>query len=167
MFKKIAAAAVLLAASSAAFAQEAPSAYAGIDVGSTKIEGFEREGGYGVFFGYKFNQAIAVEAGYHRLADTEFGSGALRGDLTVDQVALSVIGRLPLSNGFDLYGRLGYNRLEADAEVRGFSAKEDDSGTLLGVGLGYTFSPIVHGRFEVQKPASDTTRIAAGVSFKF
>ena len=167
MFKKITAAAILLAASSAAFAVEPQPFYAGIDVGSTKIEGFDREGGFGAFIGYKFNPSVAIEGGYHRLADTEFRAGAVRGDLTVDQLALSVVGALPLSHGFDGYGRLGYNRIEAEADGAGFTGKEDESGALYGLGLGYSFSPVVHGRVEVQKPASDTTRILAGVAFRF
>jgi OOP family OmpA-OmpF porin len=167
MFKHIAAAVTLVAAASSAFAAEPQPFYAGIDVGSTKIEGFDREGGYGAFLGFKFNPNVAIEAGYHRLADTEYGSGPLRADVTVDQIAVSVIGSLPLSNGFDVYGRLGYNRLEADADAGGFSAKEHDSNALYGLGLGYSFSPVVHGRLEVQKPASDTTRILAGVAFRF
>jgi OOP family OmpA-OmpF porin len=167
MIKKIAAALALVAASSAAFAAEPPSAYAGIDVSSTKIDDSDNEGGYGAFFGYKFNENIAVEAGYHRLADTDVRIGAVRGDLTLDQIDVSVLGTLPLSNGFDVYARLGYNRLEAKADVAGYTGKEHDSGALYGLGLGYSFSPIVHARLEVQKPASDTTRIAAGVSYRF
>ena len=167
MFKKIAIAAALVVASSVAFAAEPQPFYAGIDVSSTKIDGFDREGGYGAFFGYKFNQSIAIEGGYHRLADTEFRAGAVRGDLTIDQIDVSVIGTLPLSNGFDVYGRLGYNRLEAEADVSGFTGKEHDSNALYGLGLGYTFSPIVHARLEVQRPASDATRIVAGVGFNF
>jgi OOP family OmpA-OmpF porin len=167
MIKKIAAALALVAASSAAFAAEPQPFYAGIDVSSTKIDGFDREGGYGAFFGYKFNQNIAVETGYHRVADTEFRAGTVRGDLTLDQFDVSVLGSLPLSNGFDVFARLGYARLEAEADVAGFTGKEHDSGALYGLGLGYSFSPIIHARLEVQKPASDTTRIAAGVSYRF
>jgi OOP family OmpA-OmpF porin len=167
MIKKIAAALALVAASSAAFAVEPPSAYAGIDVSSTKIDDSDHEGGYGAFFGYKFNENIAVEAGYHRLADTDVRIGAVRADLTLDQIDVSVLGTLPLSNGFDVYARLGYNRLEAKADANGNTGDAHDSGALYGLGLGYSFSPIVHARLEVQKPASDTTRIAAGVSYRF
>lgn len=168
MFKKFAAAAALLAAaSSAAFAAEPPSLYAGVDVSSTKISGYDRHGGYGAFLGYQFNESFAVEGGYHRLAETEYRSGPLRADVTIDQLDLSVIGSLPLSAGFDLYGRLGYNRLTADADVAGFGAKEHDNNVLYGVGLGYAFTPAVHARLEVQKPSSDATKILAGVAFKF
>ncbi|MEN3275803.1 MAG: outer rane immunogenic protein [Massilia sp.] len=167
MFKKIAAAVALVAASSVAFAAEPPSFYAGVDASSTKVEGFDREGGYGAFIGYKFNESIAIEGGWHRLADTEFRAGALRADVTVDQIDISVIGTLPLSNGFDVYGRLGYNRLDAEADVAGYTGKEHDNNALYGLGLGYTFTPTVHGRLEVQKPSSDATKILAGVAFKF
>jgi opacity protein-like surface antigen len=160
MFKKIAAAAVLVAASSAALAAGPQPFYAGIAATSTKIEGFDREGGYGAFFGYKFNQAIAIEGGYYRVANDLASS-----DITVDQMDLSVIGTLPLSNGFDVYGRLGHNRAEFDSNASGYNATQ--SGAVYGVGLGYSFSPIVHGRLEVQKPASDTTKLVAGVAFRF
>ena len=163
MIKKIAAALALVAASSAAFAAEPPSAYAGIDLSSTKIDGYDREGGYGAFFGYKFNENIAVEAGYHRLADTDKNGVNVK----IDQADISGLGSLPLSNGFDVYARLGYNRLEAKASTAGFSGKAHDSNGLYGVGLGYAFSPIVHARLEVQKPASDTTKVVAGVSYRF
>lgn len=172
MFKKIAAAVALVAASASAFAQpfmqqQAPSLYAGVAGTSSEIDGFDRESGYGAFLGYKFNESIAIEAGYYRVADTTYRSGALRADLTLDQVDFSVIGTLPLSNGFDVYGRLGYARLDADADIAGYTGKAHDSGALYGLGLGYTFSPVVHGRLEVQKPASDTTKIVAGVGFRF
>ena len=168
MFKKIAFAVALVAASTTAFAQQqAPSFYAGVAATSTEIDGLDNEGGYGAFFGYKFNESIAIEAGAYRIADTEFREGNMRGDVTLDQFDFSVIGTLPLSNGFDVYGRLGYARIEAEADVGGFSGKANDSGAVYGLGLGYTFSPVVHGRLEVQRPASDTTKIVAGVSYKF
>jgi OOP family OmpA-OmpF porin len=167
MFKKFAIAAVLVAASTSAFAAGPQPFYAGIDVASTKIDGFGREGGYGAYFGYKFNPSVAIEGGYHRVADTDYRYNGVRGDLTLDMIDLSVIGTLPLSNGFDLYGRLGYNRLEADADIGGFSGKSHESGGLYGLGLGYAFSPVVHARLEVQRPANDATRIVAGVGFSF
>jgi OOP family OmpA-OmpF porin len=167
MFKKIAAAAALLVASGAAFAVEPFALYAGVDVSSTKVEDVDRDSGFGAFIGYKFNETIAVEGGYHRLADKDYRIGALRADVTVDQLDLSVIGTLPLSSGFDVYGRLGYNRLTADVDVAGFSEKEHENKVLYGIGLGYTFTPTLHGRLEVQRPTGDATKILAGVAVRF
>lgn len=167
MFKKIAAAAFALAALSPAFAAEPPSFYAGIDISSTDFDDYDRDTGFGAFVGYKFSANIAVEAGYHRLADTTYRAGTLSGDLRIDQYDLSVLGTLPLSNGFDLYGRLGYNRLTVDIDAPGFFGKEHQSKLVYGLGLAYVFTPILHGRVEVQKPHSDVTRLAAGVIFNF
>jgi OOP family OmpA-OmpF porin len=164
MFKQIAAAAALFIASSTAMAVEPGSIYAGVDAGKTKLDGWsDRETSFGGFVGYKFQPNFAAEFGYRRLADFE----AFGADVKADQVALSVIGSLPLSNNFNLYGRLGYNRIEVDASFRGFSDSDSTSGVLYGVGLGYAFTPAVSARIEVQRPSSDSTNLSAGVVFKF
>jgi OOP family OmpA-OmpF porin len=163
MFKKIAVAAALVAASSAVFAAGPTPFYAGVDVSSTKVTGFDDEGGYGAFLGYKINQSVAVEAGYHRLADTDI-NGA---DATLDQTSISLIGSVPLTDGFSMYGRIGFNRVEGEVSANGFKEKDHTNNALYGIGLGYAFTPVVSGRLEVQKPDSDITKIAAGVVFRF
>ncbi|SHH39050.1 outer membrane beta-barrel protein [Massilia sp. CF038] len=163
MFKKFAIAATFAIASSAAMAADQPYFYAGLDAGSSKVEGADRETSYGAFAGYQINENFGIEAGYRRLADTT----ALGADLTVDQISLSGIGTIPLSNGFSVYGRLGYNRIGAEATIGNVSAKDHENKALYGIGLGYTFSPTVAGRLEVQKPDGDITNISAGVAFRF
>ena len=173
MFKKIAAAAALVIASSSAFAQEAPKFYVGADVGSTKVEGADRETGGGLFVGYQFNQNIAIEAGWHRLAEADLYDSY--SDVTAkakfDQTDISLIGTLPLSNGFSVYGRLGYNHLKIKATAYSgnvsMSESESESKVLYGVGLSYAFTPQISGRLEVQKPHSDITKVAVGVGYSF
>jgi OOP family OmpA-OmpF porin len=163
MFKKIAVAAALVAASSAVFAAEPTPFYAGVDVSSTKVSGFDDEGGFGGFVGYKINQSVAVEAGYHRLVDTDI-DGA---DATLDQMDISLIGSVPLTDGFNMYGRIGYNRVEGELSSNGVKQKDHTNNALYGIGLGYAFSPVVSARLEVQKPDSEITKLVAGVAFKF
>lgn len=168
MFKKIAIAATLAVLSTAAMAAEPGRIYAGADVGSTKIDGVkDRENGYGAFVGYNITPAIAIEAGYRRLADYDLSVGTVSGDVHVDQISLSGVATMPLSNNFNLYGRLGYNRLKAKASFAGNSGADSDSGVLYGVGVGYSFSPTVAARLEVQKPSSDATSVNAGLVFNF
>lgn len=164
MFTKIAIAATLAILSSAAVAADQPYFYAGADVGGTKISGYsDRETSYGVFGGYQFNQNFAVEANYRVLADfSEFGA-----DVEGEQLGLSVIGTIPLQNGFSVFGRLGYNRLSTEINGGGMRFKDDENKALYGVGVGYAFTPTISGRVEVQKPHSDLTNISAGVSFRF
>jgi len=173
MFKHIAAAAALVIASSSAFAQQAPQWYVGADVGSTKIDGADRETGGGVFVGYKFSPNFAVEAGWHRLADADIYYYDLDASAKAkfDQTDISLIGTLPLSNGFGVYGRLGYNHLKIKASARAgnvtVSESDSEDKVLYGLGLSYTFSPQLVGRLEVQKPHSDITKVALGVGFNF
>ena len=78
-----------------------------------------------------------------------------------------MIGSWPLNQQLDVYGRLGYNQLRAEASYAGYTYGEDTSGALYGIGLNYSFTPAIAGRIEVQKPSSDSTNISVGVAFKF
>ena len=173
MFKKIATAAALLVASSAAFAAQPNTFYAGADVGKTRADDFsKRDTSAGAFVGYNFHENFAVEGGYRRLADYDIyvgtiGSGFADGKAKVDQAHLSLVGSLPLGQNFSLYGRLGVNRLEAKVSSAGYSAKDATTKALYGVGMRYAFTPAVSARLEVQKPTSDATNLSAGVSFQF
>jgi OOP family OmpA-OmpF porin len=163
MFKKIAITAALAIVASSSFAQVAPvrpSVYAGVDVGSTKIDGIsDRQSSFGGFVGYQFNESFAVEGGYRRLADFD--------NVTLNQTHASVIGILPLQSNFNVYGRLGYNHIEAKASFMNSSATDSTSGVLYGVGVGYNFTPQITARLEVQKPTSDTSNIGGSLSLKF
>lgn len=164
MLKKILAAAALATMAASSYAAGPNNFYAGADVGSTKIDDLSgRETSFGGFVGYNFTQNWAVEGGYRRL-----GSFSVAGaDLDADQWHLSAIGTVPLSNGFNVYGRLGYNRLEAKASFKGVNAKDHTDKVLYGVGVGYDFGNNVSARLELQKPSSDTTNLSAGVAFAF
>lgn len=165
MFKQIAAAAALVIASSSAFAQQpAPQFYVGAEVSSTKLEDVSgHENGFGGFVGYNVNQNIAIEAGFNRLADISEDGAKLK----ADQTSISVIGTLPLSNGFSVFGRLGYNEVKVKLSDDGYSESGKDNGAVYGFGLGYAFAPAITGRVEVSKPFSDVTKLSAGVSFGF
>ncbi len=163
MFKKIAVAAALALIASSASAQVAPKFYVGADVGSTKIEGIDREASYGAFVGYQFNTNFAVEGGYRRLADFDMDGV----NVTVDQRAVSLIGSLPLNNGFGVFARLGYNDLKAKASISRFSSSQSTDGALVGVGATYAFAPNISGRAEIQRPSDDSTNFSVGVSFGF
>jgi OOP family OmpA-OmpF porin len=74
---------------------------------------------------------------------------------------------MPLSSGFNVYGRLGYNRLTAEAKVGNVTFKDHESKVLYGIGLGYNFTPSIMGRVEYQRPTSDFANLSVGVAFKF
>jgi len=164
MIKKIFAAAALSLLASSSFAASPTAFYGGLDVGSTKVDGLDgNKTSVGAFLGYGFTQNFAVELGYRQL-----GKWDLYGiDVSAKQTHVSVVGSFPLSQQFDIYGRLGYNNVSGEASYGGRTYSAGDSGALYGVGLNYSFTPTVAGRVEVQKPASDTTNYSVGVVFKF
>ncbi len=172
MFKKIAVVAALAIASSSSIAAEPAPFYAGVDVSTTKFEGMrDRQTGYGAFLGYQINENFAVEGAYRRAADfdvyTGLGATVQKGESTLDQASVSVIGKLPLSNGFNLYGRLGYVHLDEDHKYSDFKYSASHSRALYGVGVGYAITPAVEARVEVQRPHQEMTSVNAGVAFKF
>jgi hypothetical protein len=164
MFKKLAIAAALAVAASASFA--APTGYyAGLDLGSTDIDALDgNKTSFGGFLGYGYNQFFAVEVGYRQLGKWDVGHGV---DLKAKQTHLSVVGSYPVAPQFDVYGRLGYNQLRAEASYGKLTYGDDTSGVLYGAGVSYNFTPVISGRFEVQKPASDTTNYSIGIVYKF
>ncbi|TQK02796.1 outer membrane beta-barrel protein [Herbaspirillum sp. SJZ107] len=164
MLKKIVAAAALALVASSSFAAAPTAFYGGLDVGSTKIDDFDQDKtSFGGFLGYGFNQFFAVELGYRYLGKFDvFGT-----DVKAKQTHLSLVGSYPLNAQFDVYGRLGYNNLRAEAKAGGITYGDDTDGGLYGIGLNYNFNPQLSGRFEVQKPSSDSTNYSVGVVWKF
>jgi opacity protein-like surface antigen len=164
MFKKFAAAAALALVASSSFAAAPTAFYGGLDVGSTKIDDFDdNKTSVGAFVGYGFNPFFAVELGYRQLGKFDvFGA-----DVKAKQTHLSAVGSWPLSPQLDVYGRLGYNNLRAEASYRGRTYGDDNDGVLYGVGLNWNFTPTIAGRIEAQKPSSDSTNYNVGVVFKF
>ena len=173
MFKKIAAATCLVIASSAAFAAQPNTFYAGVDAGRANIDDFsKRDTSIGAFAGYNFHDNFAVEGGYRRLGDTDIsvltrGGAFTTGSVKTDQTHLSVIGSLPVGNNLSVYGRLGVNHLETKFSWDGMRIKDSTTKALYGAGVSYAFTSAVSARVEVQKPSSDSTNVSAGVSFQF
>ena len=163
MFKKFAAAAALAFVAASAIA--APTAYyGGLDVGSTKIDGFgDNKTSVGGFLGYGFNRFLAIELGYRQLGNWD----ELGVDVKAKQTHLSLVGSYPLNTQLDVYGRIGYNELRGEASYGGYHYGDDTSGGLYGIGLNYSFTPTISGRIEAQKPSSDSTNYSVGVVFKF
>ena len=162
MFKKIAAAAALLAATSTAFAAEPNSFYAGADLGKTRITG-HKETSYGAFAGYNVTQNFAVEAGYRRLGDDDsVGFKESR-----DAFSLSGVGTLPVGESFSVFGRIGLSSLDGKIPDGNKEKSNTTTRALVGVGVGYAFTPKITGRVEFQKTGSAIRNLSAGVAYQF
>jgi OOP family OmpA-OmpF porin len=88
-------------------------------------------------------------------------------DLKATQTALSVLGTYPLNAQFNVFGRLGYNRMKAEASYQGTTFSESSNGSFYGFGAGYNFSANIAARLELQKPSRDSTNLNVAVIYKF
>jgi OOP family OmpA-OmpF porin len=132
----------LLAASPAAMSADDGGFYVGAGIGQFGVDegGFsESDTGYKLFGGWMFNQYIGGEAEYidgGTVEDSGFG---------IDTTAfnLSVKGNWPVTEQFDVYGKVGYFFWDADVDLFGDSSQEkNESGSDLswGIGAGYDFT---------------------------
>lgn len=165
MIKQFLTTALLAVAASSSFAAEPTPFSVGVDAGSTKFDGLsERTTSYGAFAGYQFNQYVGAELGYRRLGDLNIRRNNVVSSGGLDQASISVIGTLPMGNGFGALLRYGRVQIRQDGNN---VDSERGNGALFGIGLQYAYTPTVAVRLEVQKPARDTNNLSAGLLFKF
>jgi len=143
----------LCAASPAAFARDPALAgpYFGGSIGDSNVQfkddqtrqEFDADDtGFKVIAGYRIIDWVAVELNY-----TDFGKPKDRifgVDMEANYTAVSVsaLGMLPLGSNFDLFGRLGLARLDADFRAPGFDGSFSDKSTepLFGIGAQFRAS---------------------------
>ena len=97
---------------------------------------------YTLRLGFRLNPYFAIEGAYYDLGEYDFsgnlGSVSVAGTAKAKAFALNAVGILPMSEAFDLYGRLGYGEaeLKANASAAGFVGNDSDrqSGMFYGVG---------------------------------
>lgn len=152
-----------LGASSAALAQNNPSgwdraksmyipgsSYVGFNVGRTDyslgngtgIFGNDRsDTSYGLNAGAYFNNYLGLEIGMNDFGDTSRGGGTTQ----AYGFNVSLIGKLPLNQSFNLLGKVGttYGRTEVSSRPgSGITAGKDDGfGVSYGIGAEYVFAP--------------------------
>ncbi|MBW8720568.1 MAG: outer membrane beta-barrel protein [Polaromonas sp.] len=98
---------------------------------------------YNIYGGSYFNNNFGVELGY-----TDFGKMNRGGGQTeAEGINLSLVGRLPLSNSFNLLGKLGttYGRTRVSAlPASGLATgNQSDWGLSYGIGAEWAFTPAV------------------------
>lgn len=124
---------------------------------------------YQIFAGFRFLDYFAVEIAYlnmgeatykANISDTSAGSGAVKGTWSNDGVPLSFLGIWPISDQFDIFGRVGVYYGSTELKARGkdssgttiVTGSVDDSTTQFfgGVGADWNFTESFTGRAEWQ-----------------
>ena len=131
----------------------------------TSISDDDRDTGYKLFGGYKFNKNFALEGGYFDLgkfgfmATTVLPAGTLNGNIKLQGLNLDAVGILPISEKFSAFGRIGVNYAEARDSFSGAGAvnvlnpspSKRDTNLKLGLGLQYDFTPSLGMRLEAER----------------
>lgn len=129
------------------------------------IDDDDRDTGYKLYGGYKFNKNFAVEGGYFDLgrfgyAATMDQPGTLNGNIKVKGLNLDLVGMLPLTEKFSVFGRVGVNYAEAKDTFRGTQSSiyapdvnrsKRDTNYKVGLGLQYAFTESLAMRAEVER----------------
>ena len=172
-------------ASASAIADNAPGWYIGGNVGRTSSDfdndrinnslagqGFrvnstsenKRDTGYKLFGGYQLNRNFAVEGGYFDLGRFNYGfstfpAGSLNSETRVRGLNLDLVGILPLSDKFSVFGRVGaaYAQTRSNSSRTGnlpfgnFDSRNNDTNAKVGLGLEYAFTPALSVRGELER----------------
>ncbi len=92
----------------------------------------------------------------------------------VDQLALSLIGSLPVHERVKLFGRLGYGRTFSKANGDYNAAmdlspntSEQANHSVLGLGATYSITPTLTARVELQRPQKNVRTVNLGLSYNF
>ncbi|MBA3057850.1 MAG: outer membrane beta-barrel protein [Gammaproteobacteria bacterium] len=132
----------------------------------------DRSTGYKIFGGYQYNKYLAVEAGYFDLGKFGFtanasspgtlgtlNTGTLTGELKVKGLNLDLVGTMPLTDKFSVFGRAGVTYAQTDDAFTGTGSvhvfnpnpSTKDTNYKFGVGMQYAFTPALAMRAEVER----------------
>ena len=173
-------AALALMAATAAQADTQPGFYAGAGIGSTKvgddISGVDdSDTGFKIFGGYTFTENWGVEASYFDFGEASVSGGNISASVGVTGLSASAVGRLPVSDMFAVYGKLGFASYDVDLHFRnvpGFGSghlSDSDSDMIYGVGGALSFGGNFEARLEYEalNVDGDASMISVSGLFRF
>lgn len=125
-------------------------------------------GGVGGRVGYQFHPNFAVEGeAAFGVKDDEVGPATIELD---NQVGVYGVGILPVTEKLDVFGRVGWARVQATASVPAFAIDGEDDGVAYGGGAQYMITEKVglrgeYTRMEGDDAEADTVSASAVVKF--
>jgi OOP family OmpA-OmpF porin len=131
--------------------------------GAVLQEHEQQDTAYKIFGGYQFNRNFAIEGGYFNLGKFTYRSaapaGTLNGTYEVDGLNLDLVGTLPLSERFSVFGRIGAQYANTRDAFSGTGTltptmgnpSKRDTNMKVGLGMQYDFSPSMQLRAEAER----------------
>ena len=113
--------------------------YVGITAGQYDLDEFEKSATISSRGGYRFNKIFALEASYVFFTETELKNSqyhTLQGGL----FDVGLVGTIPLSQKFEIFGRVGYGYWAANIDDYGYNADDTGDSWNYGGGLAINFN---------------------------
>jgi len=130
----------------------------------------EEDTGFKVFAGYRVDKYFALEAFYTDLGEVALTDGVDSLWIESDTFGLSALGIIPVTENFELFGKVGFHGWDADfSSTNGFSASDDGANETYGIGATYSMDQISF-RAELERynlDGQDVDMLSAGVVFNF
>ena len=159
------------------FAAQAEDAYVKLAAGqsSYKVDEFGtfKQNGYLLGLGVALDKTWDVEVGYADLGKSTKKIGNLSESVDVNVFYAAGIGKYPVSDAFNLFGKLGIGYLRAEAELKGLGGastpplKDSTTKVLYGVGASYNFTKEIAGVIDYTAYTSNIKYLSAGVRYGF
>ena len=124
----------------------------------------DRDKGFKIFGGYKYNKYLSVESGYFDLGDFSFTAntvpaGSLNGTIKIRGLNLDAVGTLPVSERFSVFGRVGAQYAQVRDTFTGSGAvtvnnpspKKNAVNHKFGLGVQYALTDSLGLRGEVER----------------
>ena len=130
--------------------------YVNANIGKTDVDvdmlDFDKGTSFSFGVGYSFNKHVSVEANYIDFGDMEDDIDPVF-TLSGDALVVSAIGKIPFSDNFSGFARLGFFSWDAEVNAAGFGEIASDDGTDLTYGLGLLidFNENISGLIQYQK----------------
>lgn len=124
----------------------------------------DRDQGFKLFGGYRFNKHFSLEGGYFDLGEMGYTTatqpaGTLSGNVRLKGLNLDAVGTLPISDKFSVFGRIGAAYTRSSAHFAGSGAvavlnpnpRERGTDVKVGLGVQYAFTDDLSLRAEVER----------------
>lgn len=152
--------------------------YLGGSVGHTEVDYVEFAGvtilddsdtSWKLFAGYNINENFAVEVSYQDLGEHSFEYLAVEARAEGEAYTFSLLGKLPMAENLEAFGKLGYAHVDAEVSAGGLTIGADGSDLLYGLGLNYQLTDNVDARLEWERMdfADQIDTWSLGVSYNF
>lgn len=123
--------------------------------------------GYKLFGGQQFHPNLAWEAQYTDFGERNERRFAANGRASAWAVGGSLVGLLPLSAEFTLFGKIGAHYSKIRWSGPGGSASDTDIELGLGAGLSYRITPALLLRAEIEDVGKPGDLISVGLQLRF